>query len=61
MKFKKLDRHYVSPYDRFLDDLRQKQPETASQKRERKKAEALALKRDNPDYKDNTNIIWTDF
>ena len=61
MNLNKIDRHYVSPYDKFLDELRQKLPETASQKAERLKHERIARKRDDADRPEHEDVIWTDF
>ena len=61
MNLDKIDRRYVSPYDKFLDELRQKLPESHSQKVERLKDEKISEKRDNPDYAEIESIIWTEF
>lgn len=58
---KQLDRRYISPYDTFLNDLRQKLPESRSQKKERLKHEPIFDKRDNAEQEEDSQKIWTDF
>jgi len=58
--FKKRAKNYVSNLDKFLEQIREKIPETASQKREREKFAKLAELRDHKQPK-NDNQIWEDF
>ncbi|RUR12334.1 CBU_0585 family protein [Legionella sp. km772] len=56
-----IDKAYVSPYDQFLFEFDTKHAKSASQMKEIKKHERLALMRDNKEYKAEDSSIWTDF
>ena len=57
----KINKHYVSEEDQFLDGLRQKFPESASQEAERLKHAAIAERRDNAIDAEDDKGLWDKF
>ncbi len=56
-----IDKAYVSPYDKFLFEFDANHEKTKSQLREIKKHLAIAEKRDNKEYADDSSEIWESF
>lgn len=56
-----IDKAYVSPYDQFLFEFDAKHAKSASQIKEIKKHECIALMRDNKNYSEEKSEIWTEF
>ena len=58
-----IDKNYVSPYDEFLNNLRQEIPESESQQKEHRKHADIARKRDyvEESQKPLPKKIWTAF
>jgi len=56
-----IDKAYVSPYDKFLFDFDETHQKTASQIKEIKKHERIAIMRDDKNYKDENGEIWKEF
>ncbi len=56
-----IDKAYVSPYDKFLYEYDATHKKSASQLKEIKKHERIALMRDDKEYKDDKGEIWEEF
>ncbi|MDI1351933.1 MAG: hypothetical protein PSV35_04050 [bacterium] len=56
-----IDKAYVSPYDKFLFEFDAKHNKTASQIKEIEKNQRIANMRDNKDYIDEQDEIWSGF
>lgn len=56
-----IDKAYVSPYDKFLFEFDATHNKSASQIKEIKKHERIALMRDDKDYPSDKSEIWEDF
>lgn len=56
-----IDKSYVSPYDTFLFGFDATHKQSASQIKEIKKHERIALMRDDANYKDEKGEIWEAF
>lgn len=56
-----IDKAYVSPYDKFLFEFDAQHQKTASQMKEIKKHQRIALMRDDKEYQENQGVIWTEF
>ena len=56
-----IDKAYVSPYDKFLYEFDAKHNKSASQIKEIKKHERIAMMRDNKEYSANKSEIWEEF
>lgn len=56
-----IDKAYVSPYDKFLFEFDASHQKSASQLKEIKKHQRIALMRDDKEYIDPNSEIWTDF
>jgi hypothetical protein len=57
----KIDKHFVSNIDKFLEKLRKEVPESASQRAEREKYERINYLRDHPVQELNAPELWEDF
>lgn len=56
-----IDKAYVSPYDHMLFEFDATHEKSASQMKEIKKHERLALMRDDKEYPEEMSEIWTGF
>ena len=56
-----VNKAYVSPYDTFLFGFDVKHEWSASQLKEIKKHQKIAVRRDNPDIKPETDELWESF
>lgn len=56
-----IDKFYFSPYDKFLYEFDEKHSKSASQIKEIKKHERIAIMRDDKDYKEVKGEIWSEF
>ncbi|MGL6029288.1 MAG: CBU_0585 family protein [Legionella sp.] len=56
-----IDKAYVSPYDKFLFEFDASHQKSASQLKEIKKHQRIALMRDDKEYIDPNSEIWADF
>lgn len=56
-----INKAYVSPYDKFLYGFDATHEKSASQIKEIKKHERIAIMRDDKDYKSETVEIWEEF
>lgn len=56
-----INKVYISPYDKFLYAFDATHAKSASQLKEIKKHERIALLRDNKEYVEPDREIWTDF
>jgi len=56
-----IDKAYVSPYDKFLFEFDANHAKTASQLKEIKKHERIAVMRDNSNYSEKNSEIWEEF
>ncbi len=61
MNKRDIDKAYVSPYDQFLYKFDFEHELSQSQKKEIKKHQRIARLRDNPDAKDSSDEIWSEF
>ncbi len=57
----KVQQHYVSEIDQFLQKLRKEVPESEAQRAEREQYRRLNELRDNPQREENTHHIWEGF
>lgn len=57
----KINKHYISETDVFLTEIRDKIPESESQRKERLKHERVAYLRDNEENQEKESGIWEDF
>ena len=58
---KKVDKHFVSEPDQFLEALRKQIPEHDKCRRERQKYEKIAKLRDNAQETVSDNQLWEEF
>lgn len=56
----KIDKHYVSPIDKFLINVKEKYPKSTSQEREYKKHERIAELMKNPNAGEKDQL-WEKF
>ena len=61
MNLDKLEHNYVSEADKFLNELRQRLPLSASQKAIIAKCARIAERRDNPDAAKDSGVLPEDF
>jgi len=56
-----INKAYVSPYDKFLYEFDVKHEKSPSQLKEIKKHQRIAKLRDDPQAKDQSEEIWSEF
>ena len=56
-----IDKAYVSPYDRFLFEFDATHEKSASQLKEIKKHQRIAVLRDKPTAKSSDDELWSNF